>query len=220
MLSTFDIDQALDGDARNEYERLLQPIWHGLVHSNASAEICSAISEFLEPGRELPDGTIDFLGITMINAADRVVVSCIRLFEKRTDSHHFAHLADWLVTHCRPEIKDQIVMGTVEALQLCASSALIEKARVTRNKLIAHLDREHVVSRSSANEISLHIGEVVELQRKTEAVFTEFNFGERYGYRPVLMDNDHVHRVLELISEHLEYFPDKTAQRIQQVTGR
>lgn len=191
--------------------------WRRIVHAHASGVIARGIFPYLlvnDPENAgIAPWTRDFLMVIWINCLDRVLLTGVELLHTRTDIHSFEALKDDLQPRCQPdawpEWKEYLEGVLLEArnpshlslsnfedllLESRNSSHLslrsnYEKAKLARNRLVAHSSRDPLRGVSDFEDLRIKMGEVLDLQEETELAFGCFPEGSSWRIRPAAADH-------------------------------
>lgn len=175
----------LKPEKREEYDRLCEAAHARLVHSHLSACILWEILEILPrlEDKLLPDEQ-DLLFALATNAADRVVLTVVALTETKQITLNFGTLTGYLRAHCQEGALAGVDAGLKRAKLRKRRTDLVERARETRGKLIAHFNREQVLG-LGADDLRLFFEDVFTLQDEAQAILDGLCSDTTSGYAPV-----------------------------------
>ncbi len=175
------LDELFDEEHGQEYEKRRDALWLELVRANASMYVIDRVLQF--PGHMLlsPRHQV-FLPLLVRNFADAVLLLVVgTLTDPDPRSLTFSTLKDWIVENCRRKVRPQLRAYLKNQATPGEISGLVDRAKKLRNKLVAHLDRQHLLEAAAMADVQLTLLELRDLLEETNKLMSGLCLGRGRG---------------------------------------
>lgn len=171
------LDELFDEEHGQEYEKRLDAFWLELVRANASMYVIDRVLQFpghmlLSPGHQI------FLPLLVRNFADTVLLVVVSaLTDPDSRSLTFSTLKDWIVENCHRKVRPEVRAYLKNQATPDEISGLADRAKKLRNKLVAHLDRQHLLEAGARADVQITLLELRDLLEETNKLMSGLCFG-------------------------------------------
>lgn len=177
--------QIFDEDKVREYESKHDALWHELVQAHMSMYVVEKVLEF--PADFLLDSERQtFLRLVLRNFTQQVALVVSNVFtdpDKR--SLTFSSLQEWIGKHCFSEVRHEMSVYLGGLAEGNGIKSLLKRARLLRNKLLAHFDSEYATDPKKKAEAKIFLAELRSLLNRTEELVSGLCFGHGRSMLPL-----------------------------------
>jgi len=174
-LSEYRIEDVFPDHAVVKYTARMNDLNLELRDANTSVRVLKEVLAFPDD-LLLDDGHRVVLNLIKRNFASNAVVVLANFFDRADDSRgndnlNLAWMKEWIEKACRDEVREEVRQRLSSLAPNSGTRKLLEKAKRTRNKLIAHLDLKHALSPQQRSKALLRIDELAQLFEAANELF-------------------------------------------------
>ena len=195
-LSEYRIEDVFPDHAVAEYNERMDALYRELVDANTSVRVVQEVFAFPDDFL-LDDDHRVVLNLIKRNFASNAIVVLSNFFDSAHDSRgndnlNLKWMKEWIEKTCRAEVREEVRQRLSSLKANSETDELLERARRTRHKLIAHLDLKHALNAEQRRQALLHIDELAQLFEAANELFDGLCVGYArmmhfYTYSPLLV---------------------------------